>query len=77
MIVRMIAWASEASLDDEIDWAKEQQFWSFRVPKPQSRPTIKNASWPQQPLDYFILARLEQKGLSPSAEAEKRTIIRP
>jgi hypothetical protein len=68
--------ASEAPAEDEIDWAKEQQFWSFRAPKPQARPVVKDTRWPRQSLDYFILARLERKGLSPSADAEKRTLIR-
>jgi hypothetical protein len=62
--------------DDEINWAKEQQFWSFRRPIPQKPPTVKNQSWPAQPLDYFILARLEKKSLAPALEADKRTLIR-
>jgi hypothetical protein len=61
---------------DTIDWNKERQFWSFKVPQAQPRPAVKNAKWPRQPVDYFILARLEQKKLSPSPEAERRTLIR-
>lgn len=59
-----------------IDWNKERQFWSFKVPQAQPRPAVKNAKWARQPVDYFILARLEQKKLSPSAEAERRTLVR-
>jgi hypothetical protein len=62
--------------DDEINWVKEQQFWSFRAPVPQKPPAVKNQGWPAQPLDYFILARLEQKKLLPSNEADRRTLIR-
>ena len=61
---------------DSIDWNKERQFWSFKMPQAQPRPAVKNSKWPRQPVDYFILARLEQKKLSPSAEAERRTLIR-
>ncbi len=61
---------------DAIDWQKERQFWSFKVPQAQARPVVKNSKWPRQPMDYFILARLEQKKFSPSAEAERRTLIR-
>ncbi|MCI0539961.1 MAG: DUF1549 and DUF1553 domain-containing protein [Verrucomicrobiales bacterium] len=68
--------ASEIPAEDTIDWAKEQQFWSFCIPKPQRAPAVRNARWPRQPLDYFILARLEQKGLSPSPEVDRRTLIR-
>ena len=61
---------------DTIDWNKERQFWSFKAPQAQARPTVKNSKWPRQPVDYFILARLEQKKLSPSVEAERRKIGR-
>ena len=37
---------------------------------------MKNKSWPNQPLDYFVLARLEQTNLSPSPEADPRTLVR-
>jgi hypothetical protein len=59
-----------------IDWAKEQQFWSFRAPVAQARPGVAAKSWPRQPLDFFILARLEAKALAPSPEADRRTLIR-
>ncbi len=61
---------------DTIDWNKERQFWSFKVPQAQARPVVKNSKWPRQPVDYFILARLEQRKLSPSSEAERRVLIR-
>ena len=59
-----------------IDWAKEREFWAFRAPVAQARPVVKNQRWPGQPLDYFILAKLEQKNLSPALAAQKRTLIR-
>lgn len=68
--------AAPAAPADAIDWQKERQFWSFKVPQAQPRPAVKNAKWPRQTVDYFILARLEQKKLSPSPEAERRTLIR-
>src|SRR5947199_10087193 len=67
---------AQTGAEDEIDWARAREFWSFRAPVPPVRPVVKNRRWPSQPLDYFILARLETKGLSPSPEAEKRTLIR-
>ncbi len=60
----------------QIDWAKEREFWSFRPPLPQPRPVVKNKRWPSQPLDYFVLGRLERTNLSPSVEADKRTLVR-
>jgi hypothetical protein len=71
-----MARASDLPAEEAIDWAKEQQFWSFQEPHAQARPNVKNRRWPQQPLDYFILARLEQKGLSPNPAAERHALIR-
>jgi hypothetical protein len=61
---------------ETIDWTKEQEFWSFRAPQAQPRPAVKNKRWPAQPLDYFVLARLEQKSLAPAPEAERRALLR-
>jgi hypothetical protein len=50
--------------------------WSFqpiRAPKP---PAVRRASWVRNPIDAFILARLEQLGIAPSAEADRPTLIR-
>ncbi|PYJ82969.1 MAG: hypothetical protein DME22_16935 [Verrucomicrobia bacterium] len=61
---------------EDLNWSKEREFWSFRRPLPQPQPVVKNKRWPRQRLDYFILARLEEKQLSPSMEPGKRTLIR-
>ena len=52
---------SVASQADEVNWSKERQFWSFRPSVAQPLPGVKNKRWPQQPLDYFFLARLEHR----------------
>jgi len=39
-------------------------------------PQVKNVSWPRNPIDRFVLARLEAEGLIPSDEANRRTLIR-
>src|SRR5262245_56032048 len=65
-----------AGAEDSIDWAREREFWSFRPPKAQELPAVRSARWPRQRIDYFILARLEQRRLAPSAEADRRTLVR-
>ena len=72
------AWASGSVSEpgEDLNWSKEREFWSFRRPLPRSQPVVKNKRWPRQRLDYFILARLEEKRLSPSIEPGKRTLIR-
>src|SRR5688572_7087023 len=54
---------------DERNWEKEQQFWSFQSPKRHPLPQVSTKSWPAQPIDHFILARLEQSKLAPSGPA--------
>jgi len=56
--------------------AKWEDHWSFVAPRPQALPTVKLTHWPKQPLDRFILARLEKEGLQPSPEAEKTELLR-
>ena len=50
--------------------------WSLEKPLKSAIPAVKNASWPASDLDRFVLARMEQEGLSPSPEADKHTLAR-
>ena len=50
--------------------------WAFVAPERPTVPAIKNAAWPRNAIDHFILARLEQEGLTPSSEAAKTALIR-
>src|SRR5437870_5118873 len=45
-------------------------FWSFQPPKEPPVPGVKNTGWPLSPIDRFILAKLEEKGLQPSPPAD-------
>jgi hypothetical protein len=56
--------------------AKWEDHWSFIAPKPQKLPAVKKSQWPKQPIDRFILARLEKVGLKPSPEADKAELLR-
>ena len=56
--------------------AKWEDHWAFVAPKPQALPPVKHSEWPREPLDRFILARLEKEGLSPSPEADKSALLR-
>ena len=56
--------------------ARYEQHWAFVPPRKPELPAVKKADWPRNPADRFILARLEQDGLSPSPEAERTTLIR-
>ncbi|HEY7617267.1 MAG TPA: DUF1549 domain-containing protein, partial [Terriglobales bacterium] len=56
--------------------AKWEDHWAFVPPKAQPLPPVKRMNWPHQPLDRFILARLEKEGLAPSPEADKASLLR-
>jgi cytochrome c553 len=59
-----------------VDLEKERQFWSFQPLVDTAIPTVTQSNWPQQPIDYFILSKLEQQQLTPAAPADRRTLIR-
>ena len=50
--------------------------WAFEPPRKTDLPAVKDAGWPRNPIDRFILARLEAEGLHPSPEAEATTLVR-
>ncbi|HZP82232.1 MAG TPA: DUF1553 domain-containing protein [Chthonomonadaceae bacterium] len=56
--------------------ARYAPHWSFVPPKRPPLPPVKDAAWVRNPIDRFILARLEQEGLHPSPEADRRTLLR-
>ena len=56
--------------------AKWKGHWSYLKVERPPLPAVKNGSWPKAPIDYFVLQRLEQEGLSPSSEADRATLIR-
>ncbi len=50
--------------------------WAYKKPMRPALPTVKNQAWVRNPIDAFILARLEKEGLQPSPEASKETLLR-
>ncbi|MEX2112664.1 MAG: PSD1 and planctomycete cytochrome C domain-containing protein, partial [Pirellulales bacterium] len=50
--------------------------WAFQPLEAPPQPAVKQADWPQTPLDVFVLAQLEGQGLAPSPPADRRTLIR-
>jgi hypothetical protein len=56
--------------------AAEKSFWAFQAVKDPAAPPVRNQSWAQTPLDRFVLAKLEEKGLDPARPAGKVTLLR-
>jgi mono/diheme cytochrome c family protein len=50
--------------------------WAFQPVKRSKLPTVGDTGWVRNPIDAFILSRLETEGLKPSREADSLTLIR-
>ncbi len=61
-------WINEGAV-----WGKH---WAFEAPQKAALPANKNKTWPKNPIDNFILERLEKAGLKPSPQAPRETLIR-
>jgi hypothetical protein len=56
--------------------AADREHWAFRnVTKPRP-PDVKNASWVRNPIDAFVLSKLENKGWQPAPPADSRALLR-
>jgi len=53
-----------------------RQFWSFIPVAEPSIPTVQNKDWPRNAIDHFLLARMEQAGVTPTIDASRRTLLR-
>ncbi|MEO8426964.1 MAG: PSD1 and planctomycete cytochrome C domain-containing protein [Verrucomicrobiota bacterium] len=50
--------------------------WAFQPPKLPPVPAVRNRRWARNPIDHFVLAQLEEKGLAAAPEADRRTLVR-
>ena len=56
--------------------ASQPSWWAFRRPERPAVSAVENPDWVRNPVDAFILRKLEQKGFSAAPPADKRTLIR-
>lgn len=63
-----------------VEWVRQgavwEEHWAYVPPKRPAQPQVQNESWASNPIDRFVLARLEAEGLQPSPAADKRALIR-
>ncbi|MCP4511917.1 MAG: DUF1549 domain-containing protein [Fuerstiella sp.] len=62
--------------DGEIDFEAGRQFWSFQPVSEHTPPAVSDTSWPRRRIDHFLLAKMEQNNLQPSAAADRKTLLR-
>jgi len=84
-IADLEAWVKMGAPDPRTNGAKvvasvvtdeARRHWAYQPVRSPAPPAVKNRAWVQQPLDQFVLAKLEAKKLQPSPRADKRTLIR-
>ena len=68
------SWPKNSSVrsftDDEKNW------WAFQSMRDYAPPQVKDSKWVKTPIDNFVLAKLEEKGLKPAPSADKLTLLR-
>jgi hypothetical protein len=59
-----------------IDWDAARSSWAYQAPNRSEPPEVSDPSWVRSPIDAFILDRLDEAGLAPNPEADRRTLAR-
>jgi cell division protein FtsB len=66
-------WPEDRSVADAADATKH---WAFQPVRKVAPPRVQDTSWSHGPIDRFILAKLEEKRLTPASDADKRVLLR-
>jgi hypothetical protein len=67
----------DALVRQTMDWRQRKaEHWSWQPIGAHVPPAVSDAAWPANPIDRFVLARLEASGLAPAPPADRRTLIR-
>src|SRR5881397_2535178 len=74
--VGFIVWERSKSASKSEGNAQTAKHWAFSASNAAAIPKVRRTGWPKNPIDAFILARLEAEGVQPAAEAEPETLIR-
>ena len=56
--------------------AESDKHWAFIKPERHSLPKVEQTEWPLNPIDHFVLSKLEEAGIEPSPEAGQTTLLR-
>ena len=61
---------------DPVSYTARRNHWAFKGPARPALPTLRDTHWVRNPIDQFVLARLEKENLHPGPEADRTTLIR-
>ncbi|HEX4645171.1 MAG TPA: DUF1549 domain-containing protein, partial [Verrucomicrobiae bacterium] len=76
VVAAVAAEASSSSPVSTNSATAKKPHWAYIKPVRPELPKVKHPRWPRNPIDAFILARLEKENLAPSPEADRPTLIR-
>ena len=71
--------SSEAALGStgwDATFTARKDWWGFKPVQKFAPPAVTNAAWSAHPVDQFLLAKIEERGLQPAAPADRRTLLR-
>ncbi len=77
-IAQIADWIKAGALYDESmkTSVAAPDHWAFKVPKRPPTPVVRNKAWVRNPIDAFIAAEQEKRGLKPVPEADRRVLLR-
>ncbi len=82
-ITDLVAWVKMGAPDPRVATAAQKAWvdpgkkhWAWQPVQKPVVPKVQSAAWVKTPVDHFILAELEEKGMRPNPPADKRTLIR-
>ena len=76
-VERIVQWIDAgAQWTERADDVEGAPHWSYVAPTRPALPQVEDESWGRNPIDRFVLARLEREGVAPSPEAERATLLR-
>jgi len=75
-LVCILSVAAMASASDVARPPSAEVHWAFVPPGSFYAPEVPDTDWPRSAVDRFVIARLNSRGLSPVADAERRTLLR-
>jgi Protein of unknown function (DUF1549)/Protein of unknown function (DUF1553) len=76
VLIALWAVAGVVSHSEETPAQSKNEHWAFKPTVRPAVPGVKDRSWPRNPIDQYVLAKLESEKLTPSAAADRVTLIR-
>src|ERR1043166_2045552 len=75
-ITLIARWIDEGATGPADEAPESAKHWAFVAPVRPQPPAVKQSAWPKNPVDNFILARLESERIKPALEADRITLRR-